>query len=169
MSSLKEYGELFQSLGLTELSVTEGDFTLTLKKEAPSQVVNMAPPAPVGAAFAAQPIAVASSGEGSASSQGAGTAAAPGQEQGASDTVADTLPANYERVKAPLLGVLSLGEGSGRIKVGDSVKKGDVLCSIEAMKMFNDVVSPVDGIIREICAKDGDLVEYGTVLFLIAK
>ena len=83
--------------------------------------------------------------------------------------MADTLPANYERVKAPLLGVLSLGEGSGRIKVGDSIKKGDVLCSIEAMKMFNDVVSPVDGIIREICAKDGDLVEYGTVLFLIAK
>ena len=165
MSSLKEYGELFQSLGLTELSVTEGDFSLTLKKENPAQVVNMAPPAPIAAPVPAQaPLAPPA------------PAAAPapagevtGQANGASDTVADTLPANYERVKAPLLGVLSLGEGSGRIKVGDSVKKGDVLCSIEAMKMFNDVVSPVDGIIREICAKDGDLVEYGTVLFLIAK
>ena len=160
MKSLKEYGELFQSLGLTELSVTEGDFQLTLKKEIPAQVVNV--PAP---ATSVNPLPV--------SAQTApGESVVKASEAGAQDSAgekADTLPANYERVKAPLLGVLSLGDVNSRLKVGDSVKEGEVLCNIEAMKMFNEVTSPTDGIIREICAKDGDLVEFGTVLFLIAK
>lgn len=51
------------------------------------------------------------------------------------------------------------------VEVGDQVKKGDILCTLEAMKVFSEVKSPVDGIIRHIPLKDGDLAGEGDVLF----
>lgn len=53
------------------------------------------------------------------------------------------------------------------VKKGDRVKKDDVLCIVEAMKMMNEVKSPVDGTILDICAKDKDTVKKGDVLFII--
>ena len=53
------------------------------------------------------------------------------------------------------------------VKVGQTVKKGDTLCIIEAMKLMNDVVAEEDGEIVEICAENGSLVEFGQVLFKI--
>jgi acetyl-CoA carboxylase biotin carboxyl carrier protein len=71
-------------------------------------------------------------------------------------------------IKAPLLGVFYSEVNGKALKVGDMVKKGDVLCSIEAMKMMNEVKAPVDGKVARINAKEGDLVEFGQVLFAIA-
>lgn len=51
------------------------------------------------------------------------------------------------------------------VKVGDKVKKGDVLCIIEAMKLMNEIKSDVDGTIEKVFAKEGQLVEYGMKLF----
>lgn len=53
------------------------------------------------------------------------------------------------------------------VKVGDRIKKGDVLCIIEAMKLMNEIESDVEGEIIEICPKEEQLVEYGTALFKI--
>ncbi|MBP1888639.1 acetyl-CoA carboxylase biotin carboxyl carrier protein [Clostridium moniliforme] len=53
------------------------------------------------------------------------------------------------------------------VKVGDPVKKGDVLCIIEAMKLMNEIESEFSGTVAEILVKDGDMVEYGTPLFKI--
>ncbi len=53
------------------------------------------------------------------------------------------------------------------VKVGDSVKKGDTLCIIEAMKLLNEVPAEEDGIIREILVENGQPVEYGQPLFTI--
>lgn len=50
---------------------------------------------------------------------------------------------------------------------GDTVKKGDVLCIVEAMKLMNEIESDVAGRIVEICLEDGQMVEYGEVLFRI--
>ncbi|WP_177205642.1 acetyl-CoA carboxylase biotin carboxyl carrier protein [Acetitomaculum ruminis] len=71
-------------------------------------------------------------------------------------------------VKSPLLGIFYLGDGKGNIKnVGDIVAKGDVLCSIEAMKMMNEVRAKKDGIIAEVLVEDGSLVEFDQPLFII--
>lgn len=51
------------------------------------------------------------------------------------------------------------------VQVGDYVKKGDTLCIIEAMKLMNEVIAEDDGVIQEMCVSDGQVVEYGTVLF----
>lgn len=53
------------------------------------------------------------------------------------------------------------------VKVGDPVKKGDVLCIIEAMKLMNEIESEFSGTVAEVLVKDGDMVEYGTPLFKI--
>ena len=53
------------------------------------------------------------------------------------------------------------------VEVGDVVKKGDVLCIVEAMKLMNEIVSEHSGKISEICLADAKMVEYGEVLFKI--
>ena len=54
------------------------------------------------------------------------------------------------------------------VKVGQRVKKGDVLCIIEAMKLMNEIESEYDGIVEEILVKDSESVEYGQPLFRIS-
>ena len=54
------------------------------------------------------------------------------------------------------------------VKVGQKVKKGDVLCIIEAMKLMNEIESEYDGIVEEILVKDSESVEYGKPLFRIS-
>ena len=63
------------------------------------------------------------------------------------------------------MGVLYFNEVP--VNVGDEVKKGDVLCSIEAMKMMNEVRSSVGGKVLKILAENGSLVEYHQTLFII--
>ena len=68
-------------------------------------------------------------------------------------------------IKAPLLGVFYANEKP--VKEGDEVKKGDVLCSIEAMKMMNEVRSSADGKVLKVLAENGALVEYHQTLFVV--
>ena len=53
------------------------------------------------------------------------------------------------------------------MKVGSRVKKGDVLCIIEAMKLMNEITAQVDGEIVDVCAQNGQVVEYNQPLFKI--
>lgn len=55
------------------------------------------------------------------------------------------------------------------VSVGDTVKKGDVLCIIEAMKLMNEIVSEYDGVVEEICAVNNQVVDYGHTLFRLKK
>ena len=55
------------------------------------------------------------------------------------------------------------------VKVGDSVKEGQVVCIIEAMKIFNEIESEFSGIIEKVCVENSTPVEYGQELFLIRK
>ncbi len=134
-SSLKEYAQVFKELGLTELTVEEGNLRLVLKKD------------PFGTCkdqkVSEEPYICNESEQ---------------EVNGPSGT----------EVKSPLLGVF-YGTVSGKeLKVGDEVKEGDTLCSLEAMKMMNDVKAPVSGKIAMVGAKEGDLVEYDQILFVIA-
>ncbi len=73
-------------------------------------------------------------------------------------------------VKSPLVGVYyasSSPTSPAFVQVGSSVKKGDVLCIVEAMKIMNEIVAEQDGVITEICAENETLVEYGQTLVKI--
>jgi len=71
-------------------------------------------------------------------------------------------------VKSPMVGIFYKGPSPTSepfVKVGSKVKKGDVLCIIEAMKLMNEIHAEQDGVISEICLNDGDVAEYSQVLF----
>jgi acetyl-CoA carboxylase biotin carboxyl carrier protein len=73
-------------------------------------------------------------------------------------------------VKSPMVGVFYTSpspEAEVFVRIGDTVKKGDVLCILEAMKLMNEVQAEMDGRITDICAANGDVVEFGQVLFKI--
>ena len=72
------------------------------------------------------------------------------------------------QVKSPLVGVFYAApapDAAPFVKVGDTVKKGDVLCIVEAMKLMNEIVAETDGVVVDICAGNGDVVEFGQTLF----
>jgi acetyl-CoA carboxylase biotin carboxyl carrier protein len=74
-------------------------------------------------------------------------------------------------VKSPMVGTFYIKPSPNAepyVEVGKEVKKGDVLCIIEAMKLMNEIESEFNGCIKEILVKDGEVVEYGKPLFRIA-
>lgn len=73
-------------------------------------------------------------------------------------------------VKSPMVGTFYIKPNPSAnpyVEVGKKVKKGDVLCIIEAMKLMNEIESEFDGEVAEIFIKDGEAVEYGKALFRI--
>ncbi len=77
---------------------------------------------------------------------------------------------NENVVKSPMVGTFYLKPSPTSkpfVEVGKKVKKGDVLCIIEAMKLMNEIESEREGEVKEILVKDGEAVEYGKPLFLI--
>lgn len=73
-------------------------------------------------------------------------------------------------IKAPMVGVFyqaASPEADPYVTVGKTVKKGDTVCIIEAMKLMNEIQAEEDGTIKEILAKNGDIIEYGQPLFVI--
>lgn len=76
----------------------------------------------------------------------------------------------YKEIISPMVGSFyrrPAVDAEPYVQVGDTVKKGDVLCIIEAMKLMNEIESEVSGKIVEICIEDGHMVEYGEVLLRI--
>lgn len=83
------------------------------------------------------------------------------------DTVVDE---NLKVVKSPLVGTYYSASAPGEkqyVEIGSKVKKGDILCIVEAMKIMNEITSDFDGEIVEILCDDDDIVEYGLPLFKI--
>lgn len=73
-------------------------------------------------------------------------------------------------VKSPMVGTFYIKPSPTSmpyVEIGKNIKKGDVLCIVEAMKLMNEIESDFDGKIVEILVKDGTPVEYGTELFII--
>ncbi len=73
-------------------------------------------------------------------------------------------------LKSPMVGTVYVSPTPGAdpyVQRGDKVKKGQVLCIIEAMKLMNEYTAPQDGEIVDVCIHDGELVEYGQCLFKI--
>lgn len=80
------------------------------------------------------------------------------------------VPDNFTKVESPLVGTFyrkPSPDAEAFAKEGAMVTKGDTLCIVEAMKLMNEIDAPVSGRVEKILVSDGDVVEYGEVLFLI--
>lgn len=78
---------------------------------------------------------------------------------------------NYKIVKSPMVGTFyskPSPDANSFVHVGQSVKKGEVLCIIEAMKLLNEIESEFDGTIEEVLVQDGEMVDFGKPLFKLS-
>ncbi|MEO6912627.1 MAG: biotin/lipoyl-containing protein [Candidatus Baltobacteraceae bacterium] len=81
-----------------------------------------------------------------------------------------TAPSNAKKVTAPLVGVFyrsSSPDAESFVKIGDRVEIGQVLCILEAMKLFNEITSDYPGVITAIIPENGELVSLGQEMFWI--
>lgn len=160
LETLRGFADLMEERGLTRIKLEEPDLTLELEREGASTAQPPAwpafPPA-MPAAWPAAPAAPAAAPAAAVAEPAAPAAPAP-------------VASGATEVCAPMVGVFYVAPSPGAepfVHVGSKVKKGETLCILEAMKLMNEVVAECDGEIAEICASDGDLVEYGRVLFRI--
>lgn len=147
LRKLKKLIDLVQESGISELEVTEGEEKVRIAKQLTA--------APVAhQVYAAAPIAHA-----------APVAAAPA----AAAASEPALPAGHI-VKSPMVGTFyraSSPDAKPFAEVGDSVKEGQTLCIVEAMKLLNEIEADASGVIKAILVENGQPVEFGEPLFVI--
>ena len=155
---------------LTSFELIEGDTKICLKREKEkSKIVTVAAPA-VDPAVTAQMVSAAAGMAGAVPVPAAAQAPAPapaGGEEAASEN-GDAAAGNV--VTSPLVGTFysaASPDAEPFVKVGDTVKKGQVLGIIEAMKLMNEIESEYDGVVEAVLVKNEDVVEYGQPLFRI--
>ena len=149
--------KLLDKSSLTEISFSDENSKVVLKKEV-ARVAAMQPMMSMPMAMAA-PAPAAPSALMSAASGPAMPASAP--VSGGS---------KFKDITSPMVGTFyasSTPGGAALIQVGSTVKAGQVLCIIEAMKIMNEIESDLSGVIEEVCVQNETPVEYGTVLFRI--
>ncbi|MBR4289113.1 MAG: acetyl-CoA carboxylase biotin carboxyl carrier protein [Oscillospiraceae bacterium] len=79
---------------------------------------------------------------------------------------------DYISVKSPIVGLFYAAPAENAdpyVSLGDTVKKGQTLCIVEAMKLMNEICAEESGTIEKICVTNGQMVEYGTELFRIKR
>ena len=148
LRQIRELVRLLESSSLSVLEIEEADLRVRLEK---GPTAGLAQPVP-----AALPQAV--------------PAALPVETAPDPAPVADgTVDFNrLKEVKSPLVGIFYAAPSPGAepfAGVGSRVKKGDVLCVVEAMKLMNEITADADGEVIDVCVQNGQVVEFGQILF----
>lgn len=139
IKQIKELAQIVRENGLSALEVSENDSRIRIECEA-----RAAAPEAVAAATPVQTISI------------------PRQEEA-------TVDFNRAReIKSPMVGVFYAAaspEAKPFVELGSRVKKGDVVCIVEAMKLMNEITADFDGEVVDVCVRNGEVVEYGQTLF----
>lgn len=143
---IEKLAKVLADTGLTEISLEDGEQAITLRKDV---VVTSAPQ------VVAAPV------------QAAAPAPAP-----TATPAADSAPkaSKGTPITSPMVGTFYKSpspDAEPFVSVGSTIKEGDVVCIVEAMKMMNEIESEVSGTVTEICVEDGQPVEFGQVLLYV--
>lgn len=153
VSQIRDLIEALDKSSVAEVTIKDGTTEVAIKKPValtPAEAPVAPAPAPVPAAPA--PAAPA-----------APVPAAPEPAPAAH-------PAGWKAVESPMVGTFYQApapDADPFVKVGDTVKSGQTLCIVEAMKLMNEITAEEDGVIREVCGVNGEPVEFGEPLFYI--
>lgn len=142
--------------GVSEVKIENKDFKLTIKNK-PEYVTS----APVATTVAAIPASIPPAAVPAATVPATPAAEAPKNEIDES---------KYITIKAPIIGTFYRKPSPDKppyVEVGDTIKEGDVVCIIEAMKLFNEIESEVSGKIVKVLVDDATPVEFDQPLFLV--
>ena len=143
---IRELAQILRQNGLSAIEISEGEFRVKLESAAAGTVMM-----PVASVTMPEPVQIAAQPEPAEKTQDVGV--------DFNDII---------EVKSPLVGVYYASpapDAEPFVKVGDKVKKGDVLCIVEAMKLMNEITATHDGEIVDICISNGAVVEFGQTLF----
>ena len=156
LRKIKKLIELVEESGIAELEITEGEEKVRINKSGAVQNYAFMPPF-------TQPV--------TAPVEQAPTQQVPVTES-SSATIEPAKPALPEghAVKSPMVGTFYRSSSPGAspfVEVGQTVKVGETLCIIEAMKLLNEIEADKNGIIKAIMLENGQPVEYGEPLFII--
>lgn len=146
---IKKLMDFVQESDIAEIEIQEGEESIRISRYSSAPVMTM--PAMAAPIAAAAPLAVE-------------VAAAPAAIAAAPEA------SNENAVKSPMVGSFyrsSSPEAPSFVEVGTSVKKGDVICIIEAMKMFNQIEADRSGTVSSILVENGDPVEFDQPLMII--
>ncbi|MEY4632451.1 MAG: hypothetical protein RIQ81_2571 [Pseudomonadota bacterium] len=159
-AKIEKLMELMRKHGMQELSVADESQEISIK--APSFA------APLGAALGAHMPAHAMSVPFAAPMQAAAQPASAAHAAGEAHVKPAT--ASGKMIKSPFVGTFYRSSQPGAqafVSVGQRIKKGDVLCIVEAMKLMNEIESEVDGVVREILVDNEQPVEFDQPLFIV--
>lgn len=146
---IKKLIELVEESGITELEVQEEEGTVRISRAAPAV-------APAAIQYAAAPVAPV-----------AAPAAVPAATAPAEAPVAEV---SGHQVRSPMVGTFYRSpspEAKAFVEVGQTVKVGDALCIVEAMKMMNRIEAEKAGVVKAILVNDGEAVEFDQPLIVI--
>jgi len=152
LRKLKTLIDLVAESDIAELEVTEGESKVRIVKSGAAPQNQMVMMHPQGAPQFAPQYASAPAGPAAAAVD------APAEVQG-------------HIVKSPMVGTFYRSSSPGSppfVEIGASVKEGDTLCIIEAMKLLNEIDADISGVIKQILVENGQPVEFGQPLFVIA-
>ena len=158
IKEIKELLRLIGSLDLKEVRIKDKDFELKVRtdKDQPAPIVS-------GSSMISQP----AQGHHVATSH---IESSQQTESKSEEEASEEPSSSYIEVKSPMVGTFYRSPSPDKpvyVQVGDSISKGDVICIIEAMKLFNEIESEVTGKIVKALVDDSSPVEYDQVLFLV--
>ena len=147
---IEKLAKVLADTGLTEISLEDGEQAITLRKD-----VVVAPVAPVAPVVSA-PVQAAPAAQAQAPSAPAQAASEPAKK---GTPITSPMVGTFYKSPSP--------DADAFVSVGQSIKTGDVVCIVEAMKMMNEIKSEISGKVVEICVEDGQPVEFGQVLMYV--
>ncbi len=153
LRKLKKLIDLVQESGIAELEITEGEERVRIARGGAISVTPLAAATPAVAANSAAAPAPAAA---TPAPSGAATEPPPDSE---GHVVKSPMVGTFYRTPSP--------DAKPFIEIGATVKQGQTLCVIEAMKLMNEIEADASGIIKAILVENGQPVEYGQALFVI--
>ncbi|WP_299258680.1 acetyl-CoA carboxylase biotin carboxyl carrier protein [uncultured Kushneria sp.] len=152
---VKKLIELLEESNISEIEIQEGEESVRISRNLPGQQGQvMMPQAPMGY-YPQQPQP---------------QQAAPGSAPAATEEAAPAAPSGHQ-VLSPMVGTFYRAPAPGAksfVEIGQSVKKGDTICIVEAMKMMNQIEADKDGVIDAVLVEDGEPVEFDQPMIIIA-
>ena len=150
LRKLKTLIDLVQQSGIAELEITEGEEKVRISRGVPGMLAHAVPQH--GTAYVTGP------------------AGQPLPEPAAAAPAEPAQPEGHV-VKSPMVGTFYRSAAPGSkpfVELGQAVKSGETVCIIEAMKLLNEIEADQDGVVKEILVENGQPVEYGQPLFVLA-
>ena len=160
LRKLKTLIDLVSDSNVTELEITEAEGKVRIVKGA----------TPSGGQVLTQQVLMPAAPAVQAASLAAPTATEIADAAAVTAAAAAEVAAAGHTVKSPMVGTFYRSSSPGAapfVQVGDTVKEGDTLCIIEAMKILNEIESDKSGTVKQVLCENGQAVEYGQALYII--